>query len=145
MEYPERQETWDESLDRCSRMPPPLFLLFPEALGRGPGYIFREICRDWEKGSHTSGLRSSESRLPRGKMAKWECREAEQTGRGRKEGWGQEAAGVKINRFRQSEEREALCRRGRKGERGSQEGPAIRSVLGLHIYTVEGVHRWALN
>lgn len=35
--------------------------------------------------------------------------------------------------------------RGRKGERGSQEGPAIRSVLGLHIYTVEGVHRWALN
>lgn len=48
------------------------------------------------------------------------------------------------NRFRQRE-REALGRRGRKGERGSQEGPDIRSVLGLHIYTVEGVHRWALN
>lgn len=42
-------------------------------------------------------------------------------------------------------EREALDRGGRKGERGFQEGPAIRSVLGLHIYTVEGVHRWALN
>lgn len=33
----------------------------------------------------------------------------------------------------------------RKGERGSQKGSAIRSVLGLHIYMVEGVHRWALN
>lgn len=35
--------------------------------------------------------------------------------------------------------------KGEKRERGSQEGSAIRSVLGLHIYTVEGVHRWALN
>ena len=77
-------------------------------------------------------------------MAKWECQEPEQTGRGRKEGWGQEAAGVKIDSGR-VRERETLCRRGRKGERGSQEGLAIRSVLGLHIYTVEGVHRWALN
>lgn len=42
-------------------------------------------------------------------------------------------------------EKEALCWRGRKGERGFQEYRAIRSVLGLHIYTVEGVHRWALN
>lgn len=124
-------------------MPPPLCLL-PEALGIGSGCVFRETCRDWEPGPHTPGLRGSESLLPRGKMAKWECREPEQTGPGRKEGWGQEAVGGKINRFRQRE-REALCRRGRKGERGSQEGPAIRSVLGLHIYTVEGVHRWALN
>lgn len=99
-------------------MPPPLFLLFPEALGRGPGYVFREICRDWEQGSHTSGLRSSESRLPRGKMAKWECREPEQTGRGRKEGWGQEAAGVKMNRFRQSEgERSPVHERKKGGKR----------------------------
>lgn len=42
-------------------------------------------------------------------------------------------------------EGEALYRGGRKGERGFQEGPAIRSVLGLHIYTVEGVHRWVFN
>lgn len=35
--------------------------------------------------------------------------------------------------------------KGGRGKRGSQEGSAIRSVLGLHIYTVEGVHRWALN
>lgn len=77
-------------------------------------------------------------------MEKWECREPEQTGQGKKTEWGQEVAGGKINSER-VREKEALCWRGRKGERGFQEYRAIRSVLGLHIYTVEGVHRWALN
>lgn len=72
-------------------MPSPLCLLLPEALWRGPGFLFWETCRDWEPGPRTSGLQGRESRLARGKMEKWECREPEQMGQGRKEGWGQEA------------------------------------------------------
>lgn len=61
---------------------------------------------------------------------------------GKEGGVGQEVVGGKIEAVGEGE---ALYWGGRKGERGFQEGPDIRSVLGLHIYTVEGVHRWALN
>ena len=91
LQCPERQETWDEDPDRRSRMPSPRCLLLPQALRRGPGCLFWETCRGWEPGLGTSGLQGRESRLARGKMEKWECREPEQTGQGRKEGWGQEA------------------------------------------------------
>ena len=108
-------------------MPPPLCLLLPEALGIGSGCVFRETYRDWGPGPYTPGLRGSESRLPRGKMAKWECREPEQTGPGRKEGWGQEAVGGKINRFRG---REKLCA---GGEERGREVPRKAQPLGLSL------------
>lgn len=58
-----------------------------------------------------------------------------------KEGQGQEARLSESTKWRKG----SSVGKEERGGGGSQKGSAIRSVLGLHIYTVEGVHRWALN
>ena len=113
VECPSHQATSDEGPDRCSRTAP---TTLPSSLRCWGG---RQAASNGSFAGTGNPVPTPgrESHLPRGKMEKWECREPEQTGWGRKEGWGQEPAGGKINRFRQNERETSPVQERKKGEK----------------------------
>lgn len=123
-----------ESPDRRSRMPPTA-LLSP-SWSPGEKAVFRETC------GGPQACKAGKATFQEGKWKSESVGSLSRQDRERKRSGGRRWQVAKSERVR---EKGALCWRGRKGERGFQEYRAIRSVLGLHIYTVEGVHRWALN
>lgn len=70
LEYPARSETWGEGSNRAQGCPPPnpLFFLLPEALGRKPGCICWETCRDWEPVCAPQACKAERAAFGKGKQ-----------------------------------------------------------------------------